>query len=80
MRFLFLVPDFIPPGPRAHLLSAWHRQPFLAFNPTVRKLLGHPFLRTSVAWGGTLNNMRHCWIARQLGAEAALVSLSLIHI
>lgn len=76
MRFLFLVPDFVPPGPRAQILSAWHRQPFLAFNPTVRKVLGHPFLRTSVAWGGTLNNMRHCWIARQLGAEAALVSLS----
>lgn len=76
MRFLFLVPDFIEPGPAARALDFWHAKPKLAYSPTVRKLLGHPFLRTSVTWGGTLNNMRHCWIARQLGAEAALVSLS----
>lgn len=76
MRFLFFVPDFIPPGPRARILSAWQGQPFLAFNPTARRVLGHPFLRTTVAWGGTLNIMRHCWIARQLGAEVAMVTPS----
>ena len=76
MRFLFLVPDFIKPGPASRLLDYWHAKPKLAYSQAVRKVLGHPFLRTSVTWGGTLNNMRHCWIARQLGAEAALVSLS----
>ncbi len=76
MRFLFLVPDFIPPGLRARALNQWHRRPILAGNKLVRSVVGHPWLRTTQAWGGTLNNMRHCWIARNLGADACLVSPS----
>ncbi len=76
MRFLFLVPDFIPRGLRSQAFEWFQRRPTLTRNPAVRKVVGHPFLRTSVAWGGTLNNMRHCWIARKLGADAQLISLS----
>jgi glycosyltransferase involved in cell wall biosynthesis len=36
----------------------------------------HPRLRTDVAWGGTLNNMRHAAVARSLGADAVLASPS----
>ncbi|MCH9682470.1 MAG: glycosyltransferase [Deltaproteobacteria bacterium] len=76
MRFLFLVPDFIPQGRRAQFIEWAQHRPTLRNSRTLRKLFGHPLLRTSVAWGGTLNNMRHCWIARKLGVDACLVSLS----
>lgn len=74
MRLLVLVPDFVH-GPMRRLTAFFQAHPRAALAP-VRKLLVHPTLHTAVAWGGTLNNMRHAAIAKSLGVDARLVSPS----
>jgi len=44
--------------------------------PPVRANLVHPHLHVWQIWGGTLNVMRHCGLARSMGADAALVTPS----
>lgn len=73
MRLLVLVPDLVQGGPLRPVVEFLRRHPRAAGLPPVRKLLVHPALYTHVAWGGTLNNMRHAAIARDLGADARLV-------
>lgn len=75
MRLLVLVPDLVLKGPLRSFTEFLGRHPRAAAlpRPLLRKLLVHPSLHTSVAWGGTLNNMRHAAIARSLGVDARLV-------
>lgn len=72
MRLLVLVPDLVQHGPLRRLLDFFGRHPRAASLPGVNKLLVHPTLHTHVAWGGTLNLMRHAAIARSLGVDARL--------
>lgn len=73
MRFLFIVPDLVK-GPMRHVIEQIQRRNVLRSNPLVRRVLGPPKLYTHIAWGGTLNIMRHAWVARRAGAEVALVT------
>ncbi len=77
MRLLVLVPDLVRSGPLRPVTDFLRRHPRAgalagALAP-VRNFLVHPTLHTDVAWGGTLNNMRHAAIARSLGVDARLV-------
>jgi glycosyltransferase involved in cell wall biosynthesis len=78
MRLLVLVPDLIQPSslasrPMRRFTAFLDRHPRAAQLAPVKKILVHPRLHTHVAWGGTLNNMRHAAIARELGVDARLV-------
>jgi hypothetical protein len=73
MRFLVLVPDLVRTGPLRKVSEFLGRHPTLERLAIDRRVGIHPRLYTSVAWGGTLNNMRHCAIARSLGVDARLV-------
>ncbi|MBE9115675.1 glycosyltransferase [Lusitaniella coriacea LEGE 07157] len=70
MRFIFLIPDF-------DLGKTWKIQEKIAHLLRLKPLQRKVFLgmRTDVVFGGTLNIMRHCWIARNCGAEAVLATL-----
>ena len=68
MRFLFLIPD---------LDKGWGFRLRMRLERTrLRPLLGHADMRTNQVWGGTLNIMRQCALARSLGADAALATKS----
>lgn len=73
MRFLFVIPDLVQ-GPKRRVIEQIQRRNILLHNPLLRRLLGPPKLYTHIAWGGTLNIMRHAWVARRAGAEVALVT------
>ncbi|MBX7082243.1 MAG: glycosyltransferase [Nannocystaceae bacterium] len=76
MRLLVLVPDLVQGGPLRKLTEFIGRHNRLERLAIDRRLLVHPRLYTHVAWGGTLNNMRHAALARSLGVDARLVSPS----
>lgn len=73
MRFLFIIPDLVR-GPLRRVIEQVQRRGPLRNNPLVRRVLGPPKLYTDIAWGGTLNIMRHAWVARRVGAEVALLT------
>jgi hypothetical protein len=80
MRWLFLIPDLTDHWVMPHL---WKWAPYMYLRSPATKwlvqrgnLLSRVFLRTTVAWGGTLNIMRHAALARDLGADAYLCTLS----
>lgn len=73
MRLLVLIPDLVARGGPQGLHKFFQRHPRLARLGPVRRRLVHPGLRTEVAWGGSLNNMRHAAVARALGADTRLV-------
>jgi len=68
MRFLFLIPD-LTKSP----FFLWEYK--LRLTP-FRRFLPPPKMRTEKVWGGTLNIMRHCALARSLGADAYLATQS----
>ncbi len=72
MRLLVLVPDLIQRGPLRSAYEFVARHPLLERVMTEHRVMVHPRLYTAVAWGGTLNNMRHAALARSLGVEACL--------
>jgi glycosyltransferase involved in cell wall biosynthesis len=76
MRLLVLVPDLVLSAPMRALGDFLLSRRRLEKFAIKHRLMVHPRLRTHVAWGGTLNNMRHCAIARSLGVDACLVSPS----
>jgi glycosyltransferase involved in cell wall biosynthesis len=80
MRLVVLVPDLVTGGPLRRATELLGRVsarfPQVTRLAPLRKTLVHPSLYTHVAWGGTLNNMRHCRLARSLGVEAVLASPS----
>ncbi len=68
MRFLFLIPDLDRTQKSALRLK-------LEGSP-LRRLCRSKHMRTDQVWGGTLNIMRHCAVARDQGAEAVLATES----
>lgn len=68
MRFLFLIPDL--DESRAFHLRMWVER------SSFKRWLGPRGMRTDKVWGGTLNIMRQCALARTLGAEAVLATES----
>ena len=74
MRLVVLVPDLVQDGPVKLVSDFLGRHPMLTELAKKSDYVVHPRLRTDVAWGGTLNNMRHAAVARSLGAEAVLAS------
>lgn len=78
MRVLFIVPEMLAQNLRGRAIGLLKRYPRVhrwlhRFRP-VRASLVHPYLYVWQVWGGTLNMMRHCALARSLGADAALVT------
>jgi glycosyltransferase involved in cell wall biosynthesis len=80
MRILFLIPELERDDPRNRLAGFLHRNRrvyrFPPFRPLFLRLVVHPGLYVDVAFGGTLNIMRHCALVRSMGVEAALVTPS----
>jgi hypothetical protein len=74
MRLVVLVPDLVPDGPVKLVADLLGRHRILTNLARKSDWVVHPRLRTHVAWGGTLNNMRHAEVARRLGADAVLAS------
>lgn len=73
MRILAIIPELTHDNFRGRALNLL-RQRSLWKIPVLRDWLVHPSLFTGVAWGGTLNLMRHAALARSLGADTALVT------
>lgn len=72
MRFVFLIPDFDDS-------KSWHLMFHLVGESRLQFLkdwLRKRVIRSYVTFGGTLNIMRHCWIARNCGADAVLATIS----
>jgi glycosyltransferase involved in cell wall biosynthesis len=76
MRLVVLVPDLVQDGPVKLVSDFLGRHPMLTELAKKSDYVVHPRLRTDVAWGGTLNNMRHAAVAQSLGAQAVLASPS----
>jgi hypothetical protein len=74
MRLVVLVPDLVQDGPVKLVSDFLGRHSMLTELAKKSDYVVHPRLRTDVAWGGTLNNMRHAAVARSLGADAVLAS------
>jgi hypothetical protein len=71
VRFLFLIPD-LDKSRRFRLRLRLKASRLRRLLP----LLGKAGLRTHQVWGGTLNIMRHCSVARAQGADAVLATES----
>jgi glycosyltransferase involved in cell wall biosynthesis len=74
MRLVVLIPDLVHGGPTRLLNDFLARHALLARIAKRSDWVVHPSLRTNIAWGGTLNNMRHAAVARSLGIDAVLAS------
>ncbi|WNZ21448.1 glycosyltransferase [Leptolyngbya sp. NK1-12] len=72
MRFIFLVPDL-------DTRESWWKLQRIVWDLRLRSLdrfLWHRFMKTDQVFGGTLNIMRHCQVARNCGADAFLATMS----
>lgn len=72
MRFVFLVADLETRQSWWQLLKASKRLRLKPFSD----YLWQQFMRVDQVYGGTLNLMRHCWVARSSGADAVLATMS----
>ncbi|WP_299490080.1 glycosyltransferase [Acaryochloris sp. IP29b_bin.137] len=72
MRFVFLIPD-LKKGWLWRLLSEGVIQ---SRSQRVNDWFLRQWLYVDEVFGGTMNIMRHCWVARQCGAEAVLATIS----
>lgn len=70
MRIVFLIPDLKQGWFWETLEATLSRKPRLA-NWSLRR-----WLYVTEVYGGTMNIMRHCWVARQCGADAMLATMS----
>lgn len=71
MRFVFLVPDF-------DSNTTWRNLFFLSGSLRLKFIqdwIQLRVMRTDEVFGGTLNIMRHCWVARNCGADAVLATM-----
>lgn len=71
MRFVFLVPDL-------DISPAWKVFHQVVYSSRLRALQHWTklrLMRTDVVFGGTLNLMRHCFVARSCGADAVLATM-----
>lgn len=72
MRFIFLIPELRKGQSWSLLQEAIHRFPGDRMaNWALRR-----WLYVDELYGGTMNIMRHCWLARRCGAEAVLATMS----
>lgn len=71
MRFIFLIPELDTSRFRKDLDRWAQKIRFQPFKDFMRKR----YMRTDFAFGGTLNLMRHCKIARDCGAEAYMATI-----
>lgn len=74
MRFLFLIPDL-------DMSKSWKLcEDFILYSKFNPRFLAHflqyRVLRTSEVFGGTLNIMRHCLVARSCGIDAVMATMS----
>lgn len=72
MRFIFLVADLETRQNWWLLQKAIH---FLRLR-LLENFIRLSFMRVDVVFGGTLNIMRHCWVAQKNGADAVLATMS----
>jgi glycosyltransferase involved in cell wall biosynthesis len=72
MRFVFLVADYEIRESWWQLQNAIH---FLRLRP-LDTWMRLKFFRVNQVFGGTLNTMRHCAVARACGADAVLATMS----
>lgn len=71
MRILFVIPELIHRDLYGRVMSVLCHQ---ARRPLLRRWLVHRGLYAEVAFGGTLNIMRHAALVQSLGVESALVT------
>ena len=71
MRFVFLIPDL----DTTQAWQAWSTLLSHAKNNFLNTLLRVRWMRTHELFGGTLNLMRHCLVARQCGLDAVLATM-----
>lgn len=71
MRFVFLIPDL----DTTRIWKIWSTLLYLTKNPFLHNLLRLRWMRTEQLFGGTLNLMRHCLVARQCGLDAVLATM-----
>ena len=76
MRILFIVPEMIADDLRWKAIRYFKRFRRLHKLPPIRYRLVHRYLYVRMIYGGTLNIMRHCSLARSMGVDAALVTPS----
>lgn len=72
MRFVFLIPDF----KQGWLWKRLAEGVSLSHSQAVYHWFLRQWLYVDEVYGGTMNIMRHCWVARQCGAEAVLATMS----
>ncbi len=71
MRFVFLIPDL----DTTQIWQTWSTLAYHAKNRFLNDLLRLRWMRTKQLYGGTLNLMRHCLVARQCGLDAVLATM-----
>ncbi|MGI0487300.1 glycosyltransferase family 1 protein [Pantanalinema rosaneae CENA516] len=71
MRFIFLIPELDTSRFRKVVARLTQKARLQFFKDLERKR----FMRTDFAFGGTLNLMRHCKIARDCGADAYMATI-----
>jgi glycosyltransferase involved in cell wall biosynthesis len=71
-----MIPDLLGADLRDRAIQFVKRHPRVQHLPGLKKALVHFGLYTKTTYGGTLNIMRHCALARSLGVDAALVTPS----
>lgn len=72
MRFVFLIPDF----DNSKSWYFWYNLIQQSRMPFLKALYRRRVMSTPVAFGGTFNIMRHCWVARNCGVDAVLATAS----
>ena len=74
MRFVFLIPDFLSNPVHVKLMDVWHRR--FQRSSLLRRAVRHPLMFAArYISGGSLNIMRHCNVARSVGADAVMSTL-----
>lgn len=71
MRFVFLIPDL-------YTSKFWQTVSYSLYKSRFKFLRDWErlrFMRTPEVFGGTLNIMRHCWVARNCGVDAVLATM-----
>lgn len=71
MRFIFLIPELDTGRLPKVIERLTHKARLQFFKDLARKR----YMRADFAYGGTLNLMRHCQVARECGAEAYVATL-----
>jgi hypothetical protein len=71
MRFVFLIPDL----DTTQNWQVWSTLAYGLRNHRVNDFLRLKWMRTPQLFGGTLNLMRHCSVARQCGLDAVLATM-----